>query len=111
MPSRFTFHDQVDFFPVWSPDGQRVVFCSNRNGTYDLFEKPASGAGEEKLMEVAASEAKLPMDLSTDGRFLLVYVQSFPGTGGHSPVSSNGGTQVRWRPDGKSSSMSDPIHV
>jgi hypothetical protein len=30
-----------------------------------------------------------------------IYVQRFPGPGGKDRVSTAGGTQVRWRPDGK----------
>jgi Tol biopolymer transport system component len=33
------------------------------------------------------------------GRF-EIYVQPFPGTGGDFPVSTDGGTQVRWNPRG-----------
>jgi hypothetical protein len=48
---------------------------------------------------------------SPDGRWLAfvstesgqseVYVQPFPGPGEHERVSTTGGSQVRWRPDGK----------
>ena len=34
------------------------------------------------------------------GRF-EIYVQPFPGPGGKWQMSTNGGAQVRWRPDGK----------
>lgn len=36
--------------PVWSPDGSRVMFGSNRHGGVDLYEHPASGAGEDRLV-------------------------------------------------------------
>ena len=29
---RFTFHPTADGFPVWSPDGARVIFASSRGG-------------------------------------------------------------------------------
>jgi serine/threonine-protein kinase len=32
--------------PVWSPDGKRVAFSSNRNGAWNLFWTPADGKGE-----------------------------------------------------------------
>jgi len=34
------------------------------------------------------------------GRF-EIYVQPFPGSGGDSLISTSGGTQVRWNPNGK----------
>jgi Tol biopolymer transport system component len=37
---------------------------------------------------------------NTSGR-LEVYIQSFPGPGPSNPVSTTGGAQPRWRPDGK----------
>src|SRR5262249_47130546 len=42
--ARFTINGAGDSFGVWSPDGARIVFCSVRNGKYDLYVKPA-GAG------------------------------------------------------------------
>ena len=45
--TRFTFDAALDRFPVWSPDGSRVVFDSNRNGKRNLYQKASSGAGGE----------------------------------------------------------------
>jgi Tol biopolymer transport system component len=70
VPSRFTFDAGGDNAPAWSSDGQRVVFRSNRNGTFDLFEKPASGAGDEQPLLVTP-ELKIAYDSSADGRTLL----------------------------------------
>jgi hypothetical protein len=74
VPSRFTFDAGIDFSPVWSPDGSHVVFSSNRNGVYDLFEKPASGVTDEHPLLVTR-EDKAPLDWSGDGGFLLYSTQ------------------------------------
>src|SRR5439155_1176868 len=37
IPSRFTFDPSADWYPVWSPDGGRIAFASNRTGNYDLY--------------------------------------------------------------------------
>ena len=48
--TRFTFDPSLDRFPIWSPDGSRIVFDSNRKGHRDLYQKPSSGAGSEELL-------------------------------------------------------------
>jgi dipeptidyl aminopeptidase/acylaminoacyl peptidase len=77
--SRFTFDPTPDGFPIWSPDGSRIVFSSNRKGPYDLFQKPAIGAGTEELL-LATAQEKIPTDWSPDGR-LLLYRSVDPETG------------------------------
>jgi Tol biopolymer transport system component len=56
--------------PIWSPDGRRVVFASDRRGHSDLYQKPAGGAGAEELL-LADDTDKLPESWSPDGRFIL----------------------------------------
>jgi eukaryotic-like serine/threonine-protein kinase len=71
--TRFTFDAASDNAPLWSSDGTRIVFRSNRKGTYDLYAKPSSGAGSEHLIQESAL-GKGPLSWSSDGRFLLFYV-------------------------------------
>ncbi|HXI62633.1 MAG TPA: protein kinase [Pyrinomonadaceae bacterium] len=154
-PSRFTFDTAVDFTPVWSPDGERIVFASLRDGVPNLFQKMANGSGQEDSL-YKSPLAKLPSSWSTDGRFLLcgtvdpktrwdlwvlslsdqkwesflqtphnesramfspngrwiayesdesgkkeIYVQTFPASGAKWQISVSGGSQPRWRRDGK----------
>ncbi len=35
--------------PAWSPDGQKIVFVSNRDGNYDIFVVNADGSGLRNL--------------------------------------------------------------
>ena len=68
--SRFTFDPADDAMPLWSPDGSRVVFLSNRAGTYDLYQKPADGSGTEALL-LHSADNKRPTAWSPDGRVIL----------------------------------------
>jgi Tol biopolymer transport system component/predicted Ser/Thr protein kinase len=68
--SRFTFDPGFDIGPVWSPDGSRVVFSSNRGESADLYMKDASGAGE--VAELLVEEDELyASEWSRDGRYLM----------------------------------------
>jgi serine/threonine protein kinase len=151
--SRFTFQDVVDDNPVWSPDGESIIYVSRREGNQEVYLKSASGKGQETRVPVNGD----PYSWSRDGRFLLfnavgtltrdnvmvlpfkpagepfpyldseagevypqfspdgkwvayvsnetgrfeVYVQSFPRSGGKWQISTGGGSQPRWREDGK----------
>ena len=68
-PSRFTFDPEPDFLPIWSPDGSRIVFTSSRNGSWDLYQKAASGTAQEELL-LKSNDGKFPTDWSRDGRFI-----------------------------------------
>jgi Tol biopolymer transport system component len=70
--SRFTFDAAVDRYPLWSPDGTRIAFDSNRTGTRDLYLTAAGGAGAEERL-LASPQTKVATDWSADGRFLLYY--------------------------------------
>ena len=68
--TRFNFDsfDAVD--PIWSSDGSGIIFGSDRNGAFDIYEKSASGAGDEELL-LKSSENKDVDGVTHDGRFLL----------------------------------------
>ncbi|HYM13018.1 MAG TPA: protein kinase [Bryobacterales bacterium] len=68
--TRFTFRPAFNDSPAWSPDGRRIAFRSNREGAFNLYQKDASGAGEEELLLKTPSN-KVPTGWSPDGRWLL----------------------------------------
>ena len=48
--SRVTFDAAVDSWSVWSPDGTRIAFNSNRAGPADLYQKLTNGADVEEWL-------------------------------------------------------------
>ncbi len=140
--------------PIWSPDGKRIVFSSNRKGPFNLFamlpdgSSPpeqlfasedwiypnsfspdgtlvafsqqtragydiglvASGGGPPRPFLATSLEELMPR-FSPDGKWIAyvsresgqadVYVRPYPGPGERSLVSSKGGDEPAWSPDGR----------
>jgi len=95
----------------WSNDGRFLIYnvIDPKHGA-DIWALPL--AGERKPFEVVRTDSnELLPQFSPDGNWLAyqsdktgrfeIYVQPFPGSGGDSLISTNGGTQVRWNPNGK----------
>ena len=55
---------------VWSPDGSRIAFQTDRKHQADLYVRPASGAGAEEALSDEEGQ-RFPQDWSRDGRFIL----------------------------------------
>ncbi len=95
--SRLTFGVSGDFSPVWSPDGTRIVFESNRSGAFDLYQTLVNGAVGDAQPLLSAGQVKIPgapTSWSPDGRFLLytsvdpktrVELWVLPMVGAHTP--------------------------
>jgi len=76
--SRFTFDPGTETFPVWSPDGSRILFASDRGGRVELCLKASSGAGKEEVLFQSPTN-KRPTDWSRDGR-LIAFLNTAPKT-------------------------------
>ena len=64
--TRFTMDRAVDGFPVWTPDGRRIIFESNRTGSFNLYSQSADGAGAPE--QLTKSQNQLwPYSISPDG--------------------------------------------
>jgi Tol biopolymer transport system component len=72
----------------WSPDGNFLVFCGERNGDYDVYRVPSNGGPEVKLTETKGLDDG--PEYTPDGKY--IYFNSV-----------RSGTMQIWRmkPDGK----------
>ena len=71
IPTRFTFDPARDDHPVWSPDGERVVFASARGGNLNLFWKAADGTGEAERLTTSEVD-QFSSSWSPDGTALVI---------------------------------------
>jgi Tol biopolymer transport system component len=72
VASRMTFESAVDFLPMWSPDGLRVVWTSGQGGKgLDLHIKSAYGTGQEALLVPLGTPNGRVTDWSRDRRYLM----------------------------------------
>jgi Tol biopolymer transport system component len=68
---KLTFDSANDVTPVWSPDGNRIVFGSSRDGgTLKLYERFADGSGGEKFLYGLVGNLR-PDDFTPDGSTIL----------------------------------------
>jgi len=76
--TRLSFEGTTNNYPLWTPDGKRVAYRSQKGGPANLFWKPADGsAAEERL--TTSEYLQTPLAFSPDGR-TLIYNEQNPKT-------------------------------
>ena len=78
--TRLTFHKNVYSPGVWSQDGTRIAYSAGHLGD-TLYEKAASGLGDEQLLFKEPGLRHFPTSWSRDSRFLLYHTENVPRTG------------------------------
>ncbi|MBI4469562.1 MAG: serine/threonine-protein kinase [Acidobacteria bacterium] len=79
LRTRFTLDAATERISTWSLDGSYIIFNSNRNGYFDLYQKASGGVGgDEPILE--SNVDKFPISCSPDGRFLIYHI-GHPTTG------------------------------
>jgi len=76
--TRFTFEGDINEAPLWSPDGKRVTFLSNKEGRRNIYWQLADGSGGPERLTTGDYE-HVPASWSPDGR-LLAFVEENPST-------------------------------
>ncbi|HUF25169.1 MAG TPA: protein kinase [Vicinamibacterales bacterium] len=93
----------------WTPDGQKLLSEEGVSTGWDLFVGDMKTKKNEPFMVNRFS--KVGAQLSPDGRWVAygsnessrteIYAHAFAGQGGRTQLSTAGGTEPRWAPDGR----------
>ncbi len=67
--TRMTVHAAYESRPIWSPDGSKIAFASDRYGNFDVFVMPASGGTALRLTFHSAGD--YPTSFTPDGSAVL----------------------------------------
>jgi eukaryotic-like serine/threonine-protein kinase len=69
--SRFTFEEGASFSPVWSRDGNRIVFTHrDAGGQWAIYQRAGTGTGKAELILRTAVNTST-WDWSPDGKYIL----------------------------------------
>ena len=108
--TQITF-DAANRSPIWTADGLRATFASNRNGAMNLFVAPADGRGPAERL-TTSDGLQLSGSWSPDGA-VLAFMEQNPSTGRDIWLLRRGGERVpladsaadesapRFSPDGR----------
>jgi serine/threonine protein kinase/Tol biopolymer transport system component len=77
---RLTFESGSNIAPLWTRDGTRIVFSSNRAGRYNLYWKPADGSGAVDRL-TTSDRIQFASSWHPDGHH-LAFTQNDPETAG-----------------------------
>jgi Tol biopolymer transport system component/DNA-binding winged helix-turn-helix (wHTH) protein len=106
---RLTNNSAMDGRPVWSPDGSRIAFWSNRDGKKEIYVMDADGSNVKRLTNNLADDVN--PSWSPEGRRIL-FESERDGNREIYVMDADGGNQIRltknnavdgtgtWSPDG-----------
>jgi Tol biopolymer transport system component len=67
-----TTDPRIDGFPIWTPDGKRMIFESSRTGTFNVDRQAADGPGAVEQLTKSTNHL-WPLSLSPDGTRLVIH--------------------------------------
>ena len=67
--TRLTTLDSHEASPIWSPDGSKIAFASDREGSFDIFVMDSTGGTPLRLTRNSAKE--VPVAFTPDGKYVI----------------------------------------
>lgn len=67
--TQLTFHKGHDYMPIWSKDGSKIAFASNRYGNFDVFVMNANGGSATRLTFHSTNE--IPFTFSANSKDVI----------------------------------------
>jgi serine/threonine protein kinase/Tol biopolymer transport system component len=78
--TQLTFDVANDGLPLWTPDGNKIIFTSNRKNNWGIYWKAADGTGEDELLVSSSDEILAPASWSADGKTLALDMAKYGST-------------------------------
>jgi hypothetical protein len=69
--TRISTERSDEFHPIWTPDGERLIYISDRLGYYDLYSLSANGGPEEVILQTKWDKGAT--DVRRDGSSLIFF--------------------------------------
>ena len=92
--TNLTFGEATERYPAWTPDGRRIAFTSDREGSFNLFWKAADGTGPVERLTTSLNRHYEP-SVSPDGTRLVFREQGGPTSQDIVMLSLDEGREVR----------------
>ena len=80
---RLTFDEAEDRYPLWTPDGENIVFTSLRNGQIGVYRRLANGTGNAERIASVPGRWLSPWSWSADEGTLLMSELALTGDTGY----------------------------
>jgi eukaryotic-like serine/threonine-protein kinase len=77
VKARLTFDSSTHLRPVWSHDGSRIIFSSNRKGSFHIYHKASNGAGTDELLLDSDADDQAEA-CSPDGKYMAFLRRKLP---------------------------------